>query len=240
MTDNMRIWDQVCKTDPANTKEVAYGKRKFTAIDAYSQIKRATELWGPVGHGWGWDIINTTFPGETIAIEIRLAWCDDGEDVTRYISAIGQAVLSHEDKTGKSKPDADCAKKALTDAITKGLSYLGFNADVFEGKFDDNKYVQQRTKEVAKGKVESPGIQKAKDAYRALVSDIAACEDISALDGLVLAPRTLKMIERFKEVIPEWYEGNDQYHGLETKIETHRVYLTAVERKLQDDFGEVT
>ena len=39
--------------------------------------------------------------------------------------------------------DDDFAKKVATDALTKGLSKLGFNADVFLGKFDDNKYVNQ-------------------------------------------------------------------------------------------------
>lgn len=40
-----------------------------------------------------------------------------------------------------SKLDDDCIKKVQTDAITKGLSRLGFNADVFMGRFDGNKYV---------------------------------------------------------------------------------------------------
>ena len=38
-------------------------------------------------------------------------------------------------------------KKCSTDALTKGLSALGFNADVFLGKFDDNKYVAKMTQE---------------------------------------------------------------------------------------------
>ena len=37
--------------------------------------------------------------------------------------------------------DADFAKKIETDALTKALSKLGFNADVFMGRFDDTKYV---------------------------------------------------------------------------------------------------
>ena len=37
--------------------------------------------------------------------------------------------------------DDDFSKKVATDALTKGLSKLGFNADVFMGLFDDNKYV---------------------------------------------------------------------------------------------------
>ena len=41
--------------------------------------------------------------------------------------------------------DDDFMKKVATDALTKGLSKLGFNADVFMGKFDDNKYVNKLT-----------------------------------------------------------------------------------------------
>ena len=43
-----------------------------------------------------------------------------------------------------SKLDDDCIKKVQTDAITKGLSRLGFNADVFMGRFDGNKYVDAK------------------------------------------------------------------------------------------------
>ncbi len=41
----------------------------------------------------------------------------------------------------------DPCKKARTDALTKGLSELGFNADVFLGLYDDNKYVAERQAE---------------------------------------------------------------------------------------------
>jgi hypothetical protein len=43
----------------------------------------------------------------------------------------------------KGRVDDDAPKKALTDALTKALSHLGFNADVFMGMFDSNKYVKQ-------------------------------------------------------------------------------------------------
>jgi uncharacterized short protein YbdD (DUF466 family) len=45
--------------------------------------------------------------------------------------------------------DADFAKKMETDALTKVLSKMGFNADVFMGRYDDNKYVEQMTREHA-------------------------------------------------------------------------------------------
>ena len=45
-------------------------------------------------------------------------------------------------KPGYFKVDEEYAKKVATDALTKGLSFLGFNADIFLGKYDDSKYVE--------------------------------------------------------------------------------------------------
>lgn len=39
--------------------------------------------------------------------------------------------------------DDEVGKKSLTDAITKGLSALGFSADVYTGLFDDNEYITE-------------------------------------------------------------------------------------------------
>lgn len=51
------------------------------------------------------------------------------------------------DRSGKPHVDEDAFKKAMTDALTKGLSHLGFSADVYLGKFDDSRYVEeQRTR----------------------------------------------------------------------------------------------
>jgi len=128
--DKLRIWNQVDKTNPANTKEVTYG-RKFTAIDAYSQIKKATEIFGPVGSGWGYGVELGDVEGVCVA-RITL-WYESRENT---IIAYGTNKW-----TNKNGVDEDSPKKAVTDGITKALSYLGFNADVFMGKFDDNKYI---------------------------------------------------------------------------------------------------
>jgi hypothetical protein len=45
-------------------------------------------------------------------------------------------------KDRNGRVDSDASKKATTDAITKLLSQLGFSADVFLGKYDDQKYVE--------------------------------------------------------------------------------------------------
>lgn len=132
--DNLELWNRVGKTDPTHTKAVQMGQRKFTAIDAYAQIQAATAEWGPVGKGWGWEpTFVYTVPG-LVVCELTLWYTTDNENRCD-VHAIG-ATRSHMGE----KPDHEAPKKALTDAITKALSYLGFNADVFLGKFDDSKY----------------------------------------------------------------------------------------------------
>ena len=48
--------------------------------------------------------------------------------------------------------DEEAAKKAVTDAVTKCLSYLGLAGDVHMGLFDDSKYVAERKIEERKAK----------------------------------------------------------------------------------------
>ena len=134
---NTKLWDEVCETNPNDTKHV--GQRGgFTAIDAYSQIHRATEVFGSIGIGWGyavdWDY---NIPG-VVTADLNF-WYLLGKTRGEF-QVSGACGL-----TGKPSVDSDAKKKALTDGITKALSYLGFNADVFLGKFDDNKYLAEVT-----------------------------------------------------------------------------------------------
>jgi hypothetical protein len=151
MNDNMKLWNSVCATDPAVTKEVNVG-RKFTAICAQSQVRHATELWGPIGGAWG--IKDEKY-------EILGVYCI----YTAILYIPSGSIPIHADieiifSSGKRKGwfNDDFTKKAATDALTKGLSLLGFNADVFEGKFGDNKYVAElkAQKEADKKKTTPP------------------------------------------------------------------------------------
>lgn len=140
MANNMGIWNRVCETDPNHTKKVN-SRGGFTAIDAMYQVQMATEMFGPAGKGWGWYTGEPVYPGNgTVVIKVTLWHGDTDNCVEQY----GQKSLGYGDK-----PDEDAFKKCVTDGITKCLSYLGFNADVFLGKFDDNKYVQDMTRKFA-------------------------------------------------------------------------------------------
>tara|TARA_R100000541_G_scaffold18623_1_gene28454 strand:+ start:201 stop:746 length:546 start_codon:yes stop_codon:yes gene_type:complete len=138
VSDNMNLWDAVSKTNPNHTKPVKQ-RGGFTAIDAHYQIQTATELFGPVGIGWGYDC-EYIFQN-TLVICLVTFW--HGDRANKFGPVAGSAEIS-----GK-RVDSDAPKKAMTDGITKALSHVGFNADVFLGKFDDNKYIQQMAAEFA-------------------------------------------------------------------------------------------
>jgi hypothetical protein len=129
------LWDAVCTTDPTHTKKVTQ-RGGFTAIDAMYQIQEATKQFGPAGIGWGWDFELIWPPNDSVIAKITL-WHGKKENT---VTQCGQKRLNTGTGEGM-KPDEDAAKKAVTDGLTKCLSYLGFNADVFLGYFDDNKYV---------------------------------------------------------------------------------------------------
>jgi len=146
MVDNMELWNKVWKTDPNFTKGAKVGGRSITAIQPQYQIRRATELWGPMGCRWGvsnvkWHV-EEALGTKAVIMEIDL-WYPSG--VVK--SVFGSAKLAYVSSKGRDIFDDDAWKKARTDATTKGLSMLGFNADVFLGLWDDSKYHEWRASE---------------------------------------------------------------------------------------------
>ena len=138
-TNNLQFWDSVQTTDPNFTKEVGFG-RKFTSINAQYQVRELTRAFGRIGEGWG--ISEEQFYNlngiDGLICYQAILWYKDGEEVRNF--SINSSIASH---NGKGKLDDECFKKVSTDALTKGLSKLGFNADIFLGMWDDNRYVNQ-------------------------------------------------------------------------------------------------
>ena len=138
---NMTLWDKVCKTNPKYTKKVNQ-RGGFTAIDAQYQVQEATEQFGAFGEGWG--IVDERFTpleGGVMLYQATFFW---GKDKSNKFDISSSIIYNN-----NGRVDADFAKKVATDALTKALSKLGFNADIFLGLFDDNKYVNEMKKEFA-------------------------------------------------------------------------------------------
>lgn len=158
MQDKMKLWGSVEKTDPAATKAATVSGQKITSISGQHMIKRATEMFGPVGIGWGWTVLeerfdqggpatnNGTVVGTVVGhtVRIRLWYELDGKrgEVEQY----GCTPFAYRSTHGITT-DTEAPKKSLTDAIKKALAMLGFSADIFMGLFDDRDYVAEREEE---------------------------------------------------------------------------------------------
>ena len=147
--DNMKLWESVETTDPNFTKKVNQ-RGGFTAISAQYQLMTSTETFGPFGTGWGvkderiekWEDVGLAVYTGTlwyIPAEFKKGIPVIKEEPSEF--PIHSSIKYH----SNGRVDDDFMKKVATDALTKGLSKLGFNADVFMGKFDDNKYVNKLT-----------------------------------------------------------------------------------------------
>src|SRR5688500_7214540 len=142
--DNLEIWNTVEKTDPKYTKQFSRGGGfKGTATNATYLIKKATKMFGPIGIGWGWNILEEKIvdgaPGDKIHyLKLQLWYYWKGQ--TGKIEHFGQTTFVGKNKNGPFT-DEEAPKKSLTDALSKALSTLGFASDIHLGQYDDNRYV---------------------------------------------------------------------------------------------------
>ena len=140
MSENMNIWDQVCETDTEYTKQVN-ARGGFTSIDSTYQAMQATKVFGPYGASWGLSETNYDYSMvESLGLVICNAVFFYELNSKRFSFPISNAIAPQ-----KARPDSDMFKKIETNTISKALSKLGFSADVFMGKFEDNNYVQEIT-----------------------------------------------------------------------------------------------
>lgn len=154
---NLNFWQSVSKTDTSATKTSNQGGREQTSINGYWMIQKATEKFGMVGIGWGWEVAEERWDNgamipikqddgstrleqsKTHTIKILLWFIQDGKrgEITQY----GHTQAIYKSKWGVSD-DGEAPKKSLMDAIKKALSMLGFCSDIFTGMFEDREYVQ--------------------------------------------------------------------------------------------------
>ena len=151
MKKNMEIWNALNKTNPEfTTKFNKFGGKELTTIDAHYQIQMMTDLFGPVGKGWKYNVEYKYQDGLVFA-EVCVQYYQDHK---WYEYGPVCSVQNLSKKNGGL--DDEAPKKAMTDAMTKAFSHLGMSADVFLGKFDDNKYVEDLKKEFATKVIEIP------------------------------------------------------------------------------------
>jgi len=171
MTEASRtaLWDKHADIDPKMTKVITGKDYSGTSPNAHHIIWCLTDLFGPIGQGFGWRVMAESIDqfGDT-----SIHWCRIEfwhTDRANTFEVYGQTKMAYMTKSGFLKVDEDAPKKSLTDAITKAASRIGIASNIFLGRWDDNKYVQELREEFHKPP--PPKLVTPEDA--ALLTDLA-------------------------------------------------------------------
>lgn len=205
MTDNLRIWKQVEKTDTRYTKDAKVGGQNITALNGTAMIMKATEVFGPAGFGFGWKILEERFDkgaeifsgeaekrvslGHELNHTVKILFWATLDGVRGEFEQYGCTQYLYKSKYGTTT-DGEAPKKSLTDAIKKSLSMLGFSADVFLGMFENNEYrnmlQDEQRIEQAEDKIEEEERQKNErlDYIRSVIEGLQGAKTKSELKGV--------------------------------------------------------
>ncbi|MBG3129623.1 hypothetical protein I4674_07405 [Proteus mirabilis] len=168
--NNLNIWKRVQRTDPRFTKPLEGMGFIGTSINSTYMFMRATEIFGPIGEGWGYEVLEEKFIDGKPLVEPVLdernkqvatrflrdsdgsLFCEQNHSIkirfwyiieceTRgEFESYGATPYRYQTNYG-IKVDGEAIKKSLTDAIKKALSMLGFSSDVFMGMHDNPEYL---------------------------------------------------------------------------------------------------
>lgn len=197
--NNMEIYEQVREVPQEAQKQILGGRLKgMTDINPMWRIKTLTELFGPCGIGWYYDIIDTwlenSMGSDEVSANVKIKlYIKDGDDWSKPIEGVGGSMFVAKEKGGLYTDD-ECYKKALTDAISVACKALGFGANIYWSK-DSTKYTNAGDRQEV---VESI---KEREMWRSKVLELAHEKGISAKE--LAADYGLKKdttVDRLKEV----------------------------------------
>src|SRR5579883_2650206 len=193
MTDNLRHWNALKKTDPSHTKGFQRaGGFRGTAIKPIYTVEKMTAHFGPAGIGWGTEKPEfVTMPaGDEILVYCIVAlWYVDGDKKATVYGIGGDKVLIKSKDGSRSSDEA--FKAAHTDAISNAMKNIGMSADVHMGLFDDHKYLRDLKEEFAEEAPARPPAPQAKPHAPARQANPLKYELLNArqeLDGAYETP----------------------------------------------------
>lgn len=161
MSENLTLWNEFADIDPKFTKPITGKTYKGTSPNPQYVIMCLTELFGPVGIGFGWRVVAEEF----IPLGPKtLHWCRIEFWHTKRentYESYGQTLAAYPTSGGSFMVDEDAPKKSLTDAIIKAASHVGIAANIFLGRWDDQKHVAEVNSEYRRDEKKSSTSQDA-------------------------------------------------------------------------------
>jgi len=142
---NMRIWNEVKQPPPEALKQIGGGRLKgMTDVKPQWRFKAMTELFGPCGVGWKYEVVNMQTMecanGEIpLFVDVFLYFKEEKGDWSSPIPGSGGSMLVANESKGPYVSD-EAYKMAVTDALSTAMKYIGVAADIYAGLWDGTKY----------------------------------------------------------------------------------------------------
>lgn len=136
MSDNMKLWQSVCAPPKEALKPIKGGRLSgMTDINPQWRYRAMTEVYGPCGEGWSYNIdklwTEQGTEGQVFAFALVSVTVGEGKP----IQGCGGSMLIAKERNGLHCSD-EAFKMAITDALSTSLKMLGVGADIYEGLFD--------------------------------------------------------------------------------------------------------
>jgi len=144
MEKNLRFWDELKSPPNWALKKITGGRLKgMTDISPIWRMQAMTELFGPVGIGWNYQIkekwLETSSDGQICAFALVILKYKIGdEEWSEWVEGIGGSMLVAQEKEGLHTSD-EAFKMAVTDALSVAMKAIGVGADIYQG-LNDGKY----------------------------------------------------------------------------------------------------
>lgn len=184
INSNLGLWSRLKRTDPKYTKPFQRsGGFRGTQIDPTWRMQMMTEMFGPVGKGWGYEQLEWTIAERMIFICAHV-WYTDPETKEKFWTGPqwGGTELVRKNRDGSERLDDEAFKMSMTDAVGKCLVQIGLGADIHLGEFEDSKYRDEvGAFYQAKADIQPAAIEKFERDVKEKLSTIA---DLEGLDEL--------------------------------------------------------
>lgn len=147
MSENLKLWNAVCRPPTTALKPIGGGRLKgMTDINPTWRIQAMTEQFGQCGVGWKYTIermwtekVSHDQVAAFAEVWVHTKSTTPEVDWSDPIPGVGGSMLVKVETAGL-KSDDEAYKMAVTDALSVALKALGVGADIYMGRWDGSKY----------------------------------------------------------------------------------------------------
>jgi len=203
--ENLEFWEKLRTPPKQALKKIQAGRLKgMSDINPQWRLQMMTEVFGPIGIGWKYNIDRLWLEdggGANKCAFAQVSLCVMDNDSGKWsepIPGIGGSMFIAQESKGPHTSD-ECFKMAVTDALSVAMKQLGVAADIYMGIMDGSKYSAPPPKQPAPKPDMQPDMSSDEAAafINSMVGLIDGCETVKGLESLYKDNE--KLIKSLKE-----------------------------------------